>query len=59
MSVIIDAVSPVNEARSMWRELAEKHKAQLIIIECVVPEEKYKRRLQNRVRKLHGIPEVT
>src|SRR5258708_7381534 len=36
-SVIIDAVSPVNEARGMWFDLEKKYNAQLIVIECIVP----------------------
>jgi predicted kinase len=59
MSVVIDAVSPINEARGMWRELAQKYNAQLIIIECIVQEDLHKKRLQSRVRNMHGLPEVT
>ena len=60
LSVIIDAVSPVKEARDMWHNLSEKYKARLIIIECV-PSNKdlYRKRIEARVRNMHGIPEVT
>src|SRR5438552_2923844 len=34
LSVIIDAVNPVKEARDMWSNLSTKHHARLIIIEC-------------------------
>lgn len=59
ISVIIDAVSPVEEARNMWRKLSEKHNAKLVIIECVVNEKIHKDRIKSRVRTMHGIPEVT
>lgn len=59
MSVIIDAVSPVIEARAMWRGLAQKHDAGLRIIECVLDEERHRQRVETRVRNLPGIPELT
>jgi len=58
-SVIIDAVSPVKEARDMWHGLEEKFNAKLIIIECILPEDEHKRRIESRVRNIHGISEVT
>lgn len=58
-SVIIDAVSPVKEARDMWHKLASKYDAKLIIIECVLNEEIHKKRIEARIRNIHGIPEVT
>ncbi len=59
MSVIIDAVNPVKEAREMWHELKEKHNAKLFINECLLDEQVHKQRLHDRVRNMHGIPEVT
>lgn len=59
MSVIIDAVSPVKEARDMWHDLASEYNADLFIIECILDETVHKKRLESRVRNLHGIPEVT
>ena len=59
MSIIIDAVSPVVEARVMWEKLAKGYDAKLIIIECVVDEKLHKKRLKKRVRNLHGIAEIT
>lgn len=59
-SVIIDAVSGVIEAKEMWRKLAEKHNLKLIIVECVCSDSKlHKKRIETRVRNIHGIPEVT
>ena len=59
LSVVIDAVSPVIEAREMWRGLAQKHRADLKIIECVLDEVTHRRRIEARVRNLPGFPEVT
>ncbi len=59
LSAIIDAVSPVQEARAMWHTLAHTHNATLIIIECVLERELHKQRLLARIRNMHGIPEVT
>lgn len=59
LSVIIDAVSPVKEARVMWNELSKKYNAQLIIIECVLDKDLHKKRIESRIRKLYGIPEIT
>lgn len=59
LSVVIDAVSPVREARDMWHSLSNKYSAQLYIIECVLDERTHEERIRARVRGIHGIPEVT
>jgi len=59
LSVIIDAVNPVQEARDMWHNLVRKHHATLIIIECVLERELHQERIESRIRNMHGIPEVT
>lgn len=59
LSVIIDAVNPVQEARDMWLNLVRQHHATLIIIECVLDSELHKQRIESRRRNMHGIPEVT
>ena len=59
LSVVVDAVNPVQEARDMWRKLAEKFSAKLHIIECTLEPSVHKRRIEERVRGLHGIPEVS
>lgn len=59
LSVIIDAVSPVKEARDMWRGLSKRYDARLIVVECVLESELHKKRVAARVRNMHGIPEVT
>lgn len=59
LSVIIDAVSPVKESREWWHNLSDKFNAKLIIIECVLDRELHRKRIESRVRNMHGIPEVT
>lgn len=58
-SVIIDAVNGVPEARQMWPDLAERHRARLIQIECVLAPDVHQQRIEARVRNLHGFAEVT
>lgn len=59
LSVIIDAVNSVQEARDMWVQLAQRHHATLCIIECTLETTVHKKRIEARVRGLHGIPETT
>jgi predicted kinase/ketosteroid isomerase-like protein len=59
-SVVIDAVNAEEEAKNVWRELAKKQDALLIIIECALSDkELHKKRIEARTRNLHGIPEIT
>lgn len=59
-SVVIDAVNAEEEAKDVWRELAKKQDATLIIVECATSDtELHKKRIEARVRNLHGIPEIT
>lgn len=59
ISVIIDAVNPVQEARDMWKQLSNKYEANLRIIECRLDPHIHKQRIDARVRNIEGIPEVT
>lgn len=59
LSVIIDAVNSVKEARDMWRDLSKKHASRLIIIECMLDKDIHKKRIESRVRNMQGIPEVS
>lgn len=59
LSAVIDAVSPVKEARDMWHGLEKKYNTRLIIIECVLDNDLHKQRIKARVRNIQGIPEVT
>lgn len=59
LSVIVDAVSPVQQARDMWRNLSKQYGADLVVIECVLDPVLHKKRTESRVRKMRGIPEVT
>ena len=59
-SAIIDAVNPVEAARAAWRRLAEKHSADLKIIECVCADENvHRQRIAARLRNIASLPEVT
>ncbi len=58
ISVIIDAVNPVKEARGMWRNVSTAHNAKLILIECVLDRNLHQQRIENRVRGMYSIPEV-
>lgn len=59
LSVIIDAVSPVKEARDMWENISHELKARLVLIECVLDKNLHKQRIEARIRNLHGLPEVS
>ena len=59
LSVIIDAVNSVTEARAMWINLAQKHHARLIMLECVLEPALHRERIEARTRNLYGFPEVT
>ncbi|MEP7103081.1 MAG: AAA family ATPase [Candidatus Dojkabacteria bacterium] len=59
ISVIIDAVSSVKEARDMWNNLSKKHNCKLVILECTLDEKIHRERIEARVRNIFGIPEVT
>jgi predicted kinase len=53
LDAVIDAVNSVDEARDMWRRLAEKHAVELRIIECVISDVALHRtRVEGRSRGL-------
>lgn len=58
-SVLIDSVSAVKEARIMWKNLAQNHNVELVIIECILDSKIHRKRIESRVRNMHGMPEVT
>jgi predicted kinase len=59
-SVIIDAVNPIEAPRTAWRKLAVKYRANLKIIECVCADQIiHRRRIEARVRKIDGMPDIT
>jgi predicted kinase len=52
LSVIVDAVNPVEAPRAAWRNLAAKHRVNLKVIECVCADDTILRqRIESRV---HG-----
>jgi predicted kinase len=59
-SVIVDAVNAAEAPRSAWRNLAEKHRISLKIIECVCADETtHRRRIETRVRSIARTHELT
>lgn len=59
-SVVIDAVNAEEEAKDVWRNLSQKCNAELVVIECFTSNiELHKKRIEARVRNLHGFPEIT
>lgn len=60
LSVIVDAVNPVEAAREMWRALAREQGARLVIIECICSDRQLHRaRIQGRKRNIPGMTEIT
>ena len=59
-SVIVDAVSGMEIARSRWRDIARTHDARMIVIETTCPDlDLYRTRVERRVRNIPGMPELT
>ncbi len=60
VSVLADAVNPVEEARAIWRSAAERFSADLTFIHCICSDEDLHRsRVESRVRNIKGMPEIT
>lgn len=58
--VIVDAANYVAQARSMWVELAEEQRTDLVFLVTVCSDaDEHRRRVRQRRRDLPGIPEVT
>ena len=57
LSVIVDAVNPVEAPRAAWRNLAAKHRVNLKVIECVCADDTILRqRIESRVHGgAHGL----
>lgn len=59
-AVVIDAVNAEDEAKQMWIDCANRLKVPLVVIECVLKDEDmHRKRLETRVRGLHGFDEIT
>lgn len=60
LSVVIDAVNPVEAARDMWRHLASEQNVPLIFIEVACMDEViHRERIEARVRGIEGMNEVS
>ncbi len=59
-SVVIDAVNAENEAKQVWIDCAAHLKIPMVVIECVLKNtDLHRKRLEARVRGLHGFDEIT
>jgi predicted kinase len=59
-SAIIDAVSPVEPSREMWRKIATANNVPLVIIEVICSSEAtHKQRIEKRVRNIPGMEEIS
>lgn len=59
-SVVVDAVNAEEEAKDVWRRLASKHGLDLTILDVFVSDQAlHRKRLEARVRNLHGFEEIT
>jgi predicted kinase len=59
-TVIVDAVNPVEAARTAWVRLAARQRTPLTFVECVCSDlTVHRRRIEQRVRGITGMPEVT
>jgi predicted kinase len=55
MLVIVDAVSPVEDARAAWRGVAAEQGVAHLIVETVCPDlDEHRRRVENRANDLRG-----
>jgi predicted kinase len=53
LSVIVDAVNPVEAPRAAWRDLARKHRVNLKVIECVCADDAIlRKRIESRVHSV-------
>lgn len=60
LTIVVDAVNPVEAARDMWRSLAAEHDVPLAFIEVKCADEAvHKRRIEARVRGIAGMSEVS
>lgn len=59
ISVIVDAVNPVEAARERWRSLAREHGVALRIVECICSDARiHRRRIEQRARNIPGMAEI-
>lgn len=59
LTVIVDAVNPVEAARATWVRLSERQKSKLIFVEVYCSDEAvHRKRIENRVRGLTGMPDI-
>jgi len=58
--IILDSVSGSASLRKTWHKIAEKHGAELLVVECLCSDETtHRSRLEARKRHIDGWPELT
>lgn len=58
-SVAVVAVVPSSRLRAQRRDVAERHHARFVVIECVCSDEReQQRRIESRSRAIRGLPEI-
>ncbi|MDK1387558.1 AAA family ATPase [Sinorhizobium sp. 8-89] len=59
LTVIVDAVNPVEAARATWVRLSKRQKSKLIFVEAHCSDEGvHRKRIENRVRGITGMPDI-
>lgn len=60
LTTVVDAVNPVEAPRKLWRDLAGRYGAELVVIEVVCSDAAVHRaRVEARRRDIPGMPELT
>ena len=60
LTVIVDAVNPVEAARATWVRLAERQLSSLLFVECVCSDtDIHRERIEDRIRGIVGMSEIT
>ncbi|HEY8730540.1 MAG TPA: ATP-binding protein [Candidatus Limnocylindria bacterium] len=58
--VVLDSVAPNERIRGAWRDLAARHAARFVVVECVCSDERVHRsRVDGRSRNIPGWPELS
>lgn len=59
-SIVVDAVNPVEEARSMWKDLADQLNLEVSFVECHCSDmDVHRERIEKRIRNIRGMSEIT
>jgi predicted kinase len=60
LTVIVDAVNPVEAARATWVQAAGRQRSPLTFVECICSDTSlHRKRVERRMRGIVGMPEIT